>query len=231
MDISHEDQQQIWDKEHQKPRVLQQMDSAEASSGVMKFYEFLVNNQIRSGKGVELGCGKGRNSIWLAQQGYEMWGFDFSPVAIEEAKHRSTTVSDRAHFLVQDATEAWNFDDASFDFGIDCFATTDIESEEGRKKAVKEMYRVLRPGAYLLAYLLSPEDGFHKEMLEKRPASERNAFHHETGKFEKVFDDQDIQKTFEDSGFTIIKHERIAKTPVFYGKSYPSSHHWLVLQK
>ena len=231
MGISHGDQQQIWDKEHQKPIVLQQMDSRDASSGVMKFYEFLANRGLLSGKGIELGCGKGRNTIWLAEQGYEMWGFDFSPAAIKEAENRAAVISGRTHFLMQDAAEAWNFEDDAFNFGIDCFATTDIESLEGRQKAVQEMYRVLKPGGYLLAYLLSTEDEFHRQMIEKSPASERNAFHHGTGKFEKVFDEQDIKDLYGNSGFKTVAHERVPKVATFYGKTYPCLHHWLVLQK
>jgi SAM-dependent methyltransferase len=35
---------------------------------------------------VDLACGEGRNSIWLAEQGWEVTGVDFSPVGLSKAK-------------------------------------------------------------------------------------------------------------------------------------------------
>jgi len=229
-DFTHEDQQRIWDEEHKKPNVLLQTDSEEGSSGIKKFWSYLETHHIPVSRGIEMGCGKGRNVIWLAGKGLEMHGFDFSPVAIEEAKRRAKSVGiDTAHFKVQDATLDWDYESDYFDFAVDCFATTDIESEAGRRAAVTELYRVLRPGGYLLAYLLSTEDEFHKEMVEKDPAAERNAFHHSTGKFEKTFDQEEIDKQY--SAFTVVESRRVEKQAEFFGKEYACKHFWVVMQK
>ena len=37
------------------------------------------------GTALDVGCGEGRNSLWLAEQGWDVTGIDFSPVAIEKA--------------------------------------------------------------------------------------------------------------------------------------------------
>jgi len=83
-------------------------------------------------------CGKGRDVIWLAQQGICMTGFDFSSNAINEARKRSAACQRdmNTNFFVQDATEPWALSDNTFDFVFDCFATTDIESRHGRERAV-----------------------------------------------------------------------------------------------
>jgi cyclopropane fatty-acyl-phospholipid synthase-like methyltransferase len=41
---------------------------------------------IQRGKALEIGCGTGTNSIWLAQQGFEVTGMDISPNAIAKAR-------------------------------------------------------------------------------------------------------------------------------------------------
>src|SRR6185503_13228309 len=105
--------------------------------------------------------------------------------AIKEAKKRANKSG--AQFIVADATKKWPFKANVFDFGIDCFASTDIESPKGRSFAISEMMRVLKPGGYFLAYLLSIDDEFHKNMIQKSPAKERNSFLHSTGKFEKTY--------------------------------------------
>jgi len=230
-EFTHEDQQRIWDAEHMQPQVLLQMDSDKASSGVILFYDFLQSrpgNQV----GIEMGCGKGRNVIWLALQPRiaHMTGLDFSPAAIKEAEVRAEKAgATRASFAVQDITERWPFDDASVDFVLDCFAITDIETPEARQRAVDEARRVLKSGGYLLTYVLSIDDEFHKEMIGKNPAAERNAFHHPTGKFEKTFDDQDLAELH--AAFTLVESRRIEKTAVFNGKDYFCKHFWNIYQK
>ena len=228
--FTHEDQQKIWDAEHRRPTVLLQVDSEDVSSGVRKFWEFLIEKGALRRSGVEMGCGKGRNVIWLASNGVEMHGFDFSPVAIEEARGRAKVAGVKsAYFDIQDATKRWNYENDTFDFAIDCFALTDIESAEGRAFAVGEFRRVLKPGGYLLAYLLSSEDEFHAEMMRRAPAEQPNAFHHPTGKFEKMFDEEEIQSVYRD--FNVEQWERIQKTATFHGKEYQCFHHYLVLSK
>ncbi|MEX1093080.1 MAG: class I SAM-dependent methyltransferase [Acidimicrobiia bacterium] len=41
---------------------------------------------MNPGRALDLGCGEGRNSIWLAEQGWDVTGVDFSNVAIERAR-------------------------------------------------------------------------------------------------------------------------------------------------
>ncbi len=50
--------------------------------------QFLVAEAggLRPGRAVDLACGEGRNSIWLAEQGWEVTGIDFSPVGLAKAK-------------------------------------------------------------------------------------------------------------------------------------------------
>lgn len=231
--VSHAQQQEIWDQEHASPQVLLQMDSSDPSSGVVKFWQWLEQNGKAATqlKGIEMGCGKGRSVIWLAQQGVLMTGFDFSPKAIEVANLRAKNigVDGNVRFVVQDATKRWNFSSNSFDFAIDCFATTDIESAQGRQFAVSEMIRVVKPKGNILVYVMSTDDAFHKEMIKKSPAHEPNAFVHTTGKFEKVFTREEILGYYPE--LRIVAEERVPKIATFFGKEYQCNHHWIVFEK
>src|ERR1017187_9581599 len=50
--------------------------------------QFLVAEAVglRPGRAVDLACGEGRNSIWLAEQGWEVTGVDFSPVGLAKGR-------------------------------------------------------------------------------------------------------------------------------------------------
>lgn len=231
--ITHEDQQKIWEEEHKNPYVLLPMDSNEASSGVSLFWDWLkTKGETKKLRGIEMGCGKGRNSIWLAKQGANMVAFDFSSIAIDEARKRAVVagVENNVRFIVQDATKTWSFENYSFDFAIDCFASTDIESTDGRSFARDEFLRVLKPGGHLLVYTLSTDDEFHKEMLEKSPTHEKNAFlHPTTGKFEKIFDRAELMDFYKK--WKVVEEKRIAKVAKFFGKDYNCKHFWVIFQK
>ena len=233
-DITHEEQKNKWNEEHANPFVLKMMDARKGSSSLQPFVEFLEKEGKSNLVGVEMGCGKGRNVIWLAQQSLfsKVYGFDFSEIGIEKSKQRAEEagVSRKVQFDVMDATIPWRYETDFFDFGIDCTASTDIENLEGRKASVAEMRRVLKPGGYFLVYVMSTEDEYHKTIIAQSPAEEPNAFiHPETGKFEKVFSEQELDELYRD--FELIEAKRINKSSEFFGKSYASFMHWRVYRK
>ena len=228
--VTHLRQKKIWDEEHKNPYVLKQMDSAEPSGGVILFLAFLKQKgELKRLKGIEFGCGKGRNVICLGKQGIQVVGIDYSPVAIKEAKRRAKDVKN-VSFFVQDVTKKWKFNSKTFDFAVDCFATTDIESKKGRTFAVKEMKRVLKPKGYLLVYVMSTDDEFHKQMLKESPADEPNAFiHPATGKFEKIYDREELLELY--SGLRLIEEKRVKKITTFFEKDYNCKNYWMIFQK
>ncbi len=230
--INHVTQKKIWEEEHEKPNVLKQMDSSFPSSGVTKFWDWLKNKKHHKKiKGIEMGCGKGRNVIWLAKQGIEMTGFDFSKNAIKEAISRAGKEKVATKFLVHDAIKKWPFKSNSFDLGIDCFATTDIETVKGRKFAASELIRVTKPKGLILVYVLSIDDEYHKEMIRKSPSDEKNAFLNPvSGKFEKTFDRLEILNLYKKK-VELIEEARVEKIESFFGKDYKCKHYWMIFEK
>jgi SAM-dependent methyltransferase len=227
--ITHRQQQKRWDEEHRKPSVLLQMDSVEPSSGVVKFYEWLVTRGAGNGlKGLEMCCGKGRNVIWLANQGVAMTGVDFSAFAIAEAKKRAKDIA-TAHFTVHDVTLPYLLQAGSLDFVIDCFGSTDIESVEGRVAARDNLIKILKPGGYYLTYLLSTDDEFHKMMIARHPGPEPGSFVHPVnGKFEKAFTEAEVREFYKD--LKLVTLARLPKTATFEGKPYACNHIWAIFQ-
>ncbi len=108
--------------------------------------------QTGAQRALELGCGVGRFSRYLAQQGVRVTALDFSPAAIEKA--RASVRHDRAkpEFMVGDVTRLDLLNgpfDISFDVG--CFHCLD---EQGRRAYVSGVARLLRPGGTHLVWAL-----------------------------------------------------------------------------
>jgi SAM-dependent methyltransferase len=57
-----------------------------------------------TGRALDLACGRGLGSVWLARRGLGVWGLDISPVAITQARDlaRRSGVGDRCRFDVVD---------------------------------------------------------------------------------------------------------------------------------
>ena len=53
---------------------------------------------------VDVACGEGRNAIWLAEQGWEVTGVDFSPVALERAEQMAHERGVDVTWVVDDVT-------------------------------------------------------------------------------------------------------------------------------
>ena len=49
---------------------------------------FVESGRVRQGRTLEVGCGTGTNSLWLAENGFEVLGVDVAPLAVEMARAR-----------------------------------------------------------------------------------------------------------------------------------------------
>ena len=66
----------------------------------------LTPSTLPPGRAVDLGCGTGANSLFLAEHGFDAVGVDFSRVAVERAQRAAERLglADRARFVVGDVT-------------------------------------------------------------------------------------------------------------------------------
>ena len=66
----------------------------------------LTPAQLAPGRAVDLGCGTGATAIYLAQQGFESIGIDFSAIALRTARERARAVGmdRRVRFVEGDLT-------------------------------------------------------------------------------------------------------------------------------
>ncbi|MBL3596611.1 methyltransferase domain-containing protein [Rhodovulum sulfidophilum] len=56
-------------------------------------------SDLPPGRALDLACGEGRNSFWLAERGWQVDGIDLSDVAVERARAGGTPGTRRPHDL------------------------------------------------------------------------------------------------------------------------------------
>ncbi|MBW3607872.1 MAG: methyltransferase domain-containing protein [Actinobacteria bacterium] len=67
------------------------------------------------GRALDLACGEGRNAVWLAQQGWEVTGVDFSQVGLDKARRLAEQRAVSVQWLLADLVD-YLPPPAAFDF-------------------------------------------------------------------------------------------------------------------
>ena len=110
--------------------------------------QFLVAEAVGlpAGRAVDLACGEGRNSIWLAEQGWTVTGVDFSPVGLAKAK-RFAELWDVEVTWVESGIEAWDPPPDGFDLVVMLYLQL---PQPTRSAALATAASAVAPGGTLL---------------------------------------------------------------------------------
>ena len=133
-----------WDTNITPPELVAQVEGRQA---------------MPSGRALDLGCGTGTNSLYLAGHGWDVTGIDFIPSAIEQAREKQRgagQLSGNVHFLVGDVTQldALKLEPGStllFDLG--CLHSLE---EFARGRYARGVAQLAAPGALFLLYGFMP---------------------------------------------------------------------------
>lgn len=166
---------EFWD------RVLQEKDPETADlsqsrpdENLRTFCDIYLKRKARV---LDIGCGGGRNSQYLAQEGCEVHGLDIAPAAVEFCRKRMNRFGLSGTFTVGEMTSI-PYEDGFFD-GIVCVATLDHVTLQGAKKTIKEIRRVKSPQA--LAFITFDPPNRDSEIKGEAQAQEDGSLYFTEG--------------------------------------------------
>ena len=108
----------------------------------------------KPGKALDVGMGQGRNAIWLAQQGWDVTGFDPAERAVALAR------ANAAKLGVKLTTENKGYEE--FDFGQDRWDLIPLSYVNGREMK-DQVTQSLKPGGIVIL------EAFHRDATKGRP--------------------------------------------------------------
>jgi len=104
------------------------------------------------GRALDLGCGLGRATLFMARLGWEVDGVDFIAQAIEEATQRATAagLDAKAHFHVG-SVAAPDFLTTPYDFALDVGCAHGLDHDE-LQAYHRSLRRLVKPGGLYLLF-------------------------------------------------------------------------------
>ena len=147
---------------------------------------FLVSQAARLGMGhaLALADGEGRNSVWLAQQGFSVDAFDFSVPAIDKAKALAEKHQVSVHFIHSD-WQSFDWKPAHYDLVAGVFFQ--FAGPDERAELFEKIKQCLKSGGVLLI------QGYGKNQLTYNTGG--------PGKLDHLYDEDLLRQAF--AGFEV----------------------------
>lgn len=111
-------------------------------------------------RALDLGCGEGADALWLAGQGWQVTGVDWSGVAVQRARAAAAAAGAQATFAVGDITDAAWLATLSDTGTFDLVTLAFLHPEPGdRARFYAPLPALVAPGGHLLVIAHDPDHG------------------------------------------------------------------------
>ncbi len=217
--MSH--QGNTWEREYRNPLLVTKNDGPQADT--LRFLKFLKKEQkyrVEEKTILDLGCGTGRNSNYLADLGNSVIGIEISKTAINLAKARAEDMGVNVDYRLGDIGEPYKIEDNSVDIILDITSSNSL-NEQGRENYLKETNRILKNGGYFFVRALAKDGNKNvKNLLKLSPGREYDTYIiKEIGLTERVFSRDDFTKMY-GKYFKILNLEKKTSYTTFNNRIY-----------
>ena len=190
----------FWDREYEaKKHFTLSENPGEDLLKFLRWFEREYGHPLLNYKSsvLDLGCGNGRNLIYLAQTyGSHGIGIDSSAEAVKHARLVSKELP--VKYFVLSIAHPLPIQDASQTLVLDMMTSHSLKKED-REHLRKESARVLKYDGWLfLKTFLRDEDRHAERLLKEYPANEEGSYiHPQIGLAEHVFKGDELSKELE----------------------------------
>jgi 2-polyprenyl-3-methyl-5-hydroxy-6-metoxy-1,4-benzoquinol methylase len=133
-----------------------------------------VTAGLEPGFALDIGMGDGRNSLFLAEQGWQVTGIDIADEAVAQANRKAAEKGLKLHAVVESVD--------TFDYGVDKWdLVIGMYMHNHITRNTEEIIASVKPGGLLLI------EGFHWDFTADRVTLERGVFGYKSNELTEVF--------------------------------------------
>jgi ubiquinone/menaquinone biosynthesis C-methylase UbiE len=152
-----------------------------------------------SGKIIDFGSGTGRHMTKIKKG--KTYFLDFSEEMLKLTKEKAKKKKIPAEFIISDMKKT-SIKDNFFDYGISISSLHCLNPQDA-KKAIKELYRILKPEAKVLVGVWN----FHSKRFNQKKGKEKLIGWTDKGKrYYYLFEEDEIHNMFKKTGFKILSN-------------------------
>lgn len=190
-------QKKAWEDEYRRGVLISRSNQPQnfliqSLKYLKKEHRFITKNL----KVLDLGCGTGRNSNYLAGRGNQVVGIDIAENALRIGREQAKKlkVDSQVDYINQSIGQLWPLNDNYFDLVLDITSSNSLNEKE-RAVYLKELARVLKPeGFFILRALCKDGDKNAQNLLRLSPGKETDTyFLKELNLIERVFSEVDLR--------------------------------------
>ncbi len=158
---------------------------------------------------LEIGCGTGKNTVWLVEKAKEMVSVDFSDEMLAQAKAKIKY--EKIHFAKADITKDWTFTDRNYD--LVTFSLV-LEHIKDLVEVFKKTNKLLKPGSHVYVGELHPfkqYSGSKARFETKEGIQVLDCYTHHISDFTKAATENDLKLILLEEFFDNEKKDEIPR--------------------
>lgn len=221
-----------WTREYSTLRGIPSTTGT-APSRVFPWFEDVLNELHIPFQGifVDLGCGKGRNTVYCAQKGCFVVGVDIVEEALHGVFARQKEQDDLRIALVQNSIETvLPFRNNVFDGACDITAMDNILQAGGHRFYAGEIHRILKTSGIVLLYFFDPDDGYYRRYITSHEGSFSLVHDPHNNIRSALFNERYIMNLFAPL-FSVVARKDFTFDDRMYAGTYTRSLHGIILEK
>lgn len=175
----------------------------------------IFTRHVRGRRALDFGCGTGRSSRFLKQQGFETVGVDIADNMLARARYADPTGDYR---LIGDG-DFGDIETGSFDLVLSAFTFDNIPGMERKVKIFKGLGRLLKSGGHIVNLVSAPEIYTHewasfstKDFPENRSAMSgdivkiiNTAIKDDRPVDDVIWPDESYRETYDRAGLVVVR--------------------------
>lgn len=190
-------QRELWEQEYATLKIIPS-STRTLPSKVLTMFSEIIHFETLSNV-LDAGCGNGRNAVYLAHKGSNVYAVDFSNEALFRTRKaaQANNVANRVRLCNCSLRDSLPFKDEYFDLVVDSYVFCHFTDSSMQRRYPEELARVVRPGGFVFSSVFSVKDEYYRSVLKPNGRATRLVVDPGNGIEKRLYTPDIVTRVFE----------------------------------